>query len=65
MRSIETLGVGLTLLAIGLSMALYEWYRVKAGRPIMNGRRLVEVYWMIYLLVFVFGTTVTISAIVR
>jgi len=46
-------------------MVLYELARNKAGRPILKGSQAVQLYYITYLMMFVLGTTVTISAIVR
>jgi hypothetical protein len=52
------------LLAAG-SMALYEWTRAKAGRPIFAGHQAVALYWIAYLSLLVLGVTTALAAIVR
>jgi hypothetical protein len=46
-------------------MTVYEWTRVAAGRPILNGHQAVVLYWIGYLSVFVLGVTAAIAAVVR
>ncbi len=53
------------MLAVAGGMALYEWTRVKAGRPILNGHQAVAMYWIAYLALFVLGVTTAIAAVVR
>jgi hypothetical protein len=64
MNLISQFGVGISLFGVGAAMAFYEWTRFKAGRPIWNGHRAIEFYWMAYLALFVLGTTMAVSAVV-
>jgi hypothetical protein len=52
-------------LATGGAMAFYEWTRVTAGRPILNGSQAVTLYWIAYLSAFTLGLTSALAAIVR
>ena len=65
METVAKLGVAIALLATGSGMAFYEWIRTKAGRPILGGRDVRQLYWIAYLAMLVLGLTVFISAIVR
>ena len=65
MENLQLLGAAFTLLAIGAGMALYEWTRIKAGRPILNGHQAITLYWVAYLTLFVLGVTTAIAAVVR
>jgi hypothetical protein len=53
------------LIGAGFGMTVYEWARIKAGRPILRGRPSVQLYWMIYLSLFVLGITAFLAAILR
>jgi hypothetical protein len=65
MEKLGLLGAATVLFGVGLAMVLYELARNKAGRPILKGSQAVQPYYITYLMMFVLGTTVTISAIVR
>ncbi len=65
MKNFELLLAAVALLALAAGMAFYEWSRIKAGRPIMNGSQAVVMYWVAYLSLFVLGVTTAIAAIVR
>ena len=65
LEKLQLLGAAAVMLAIAGGMALYEWTRVKAGRPIMNGHQSVSLYWIAYLALFVLGVTTAIAAVVR
>lgn len=51
--------------AVAGAMAFYEWTRIKAGRPILQGHQAVILYWVAYLTLFVLGVTTAIAAVVR
>ena len=53
------------LFCIGGGMIFYEWTRIKAGKPILNGHSAVQMYWMGYLAMFVLGITFLLAAIIR
>jgi hypothetical protein len=40
--------------AVAGAMAFYEWTRIKAGRPILQGHQAVILYWVAYLTLFGF-----------
>ena len=65
MEKLGLSGVAVVFFGVGLAMVLYELARIKAGRPILKGSQAVQLYYITYLMMFVLGTTVTISAIVR
>jgi hypothetical protein len=64
-QALELLGAAVILVAIGFSMAFYEWFRIKAGRPILKGSSAIQAYWMIYLSMFVLGVTLLLAAIIK
>jgi hypothetical protein len=45
------------MLALAAAMATYEWSRIKAKRPLFNGRQVVTLYWCAYLSFVVLGVT--------
>jgi hypothetical protein len=65
MEKLGLSGVAVVFFGVGIAMVLYELARIKAGRPILKGSQAVQLYYITYLMMFVLGTTVTISAIVR
>ena len=65
MNLIEQFGAALVLLGVGVGMVFYEWTRIKAGRPLLNGHVAVQLYWMTYLTLFVLGAVVALAAIIR
>jgi hypothetical protein len=65
MELFQILVAAAALLAIAAAMALYEWSRVKAKRPLFNGHPIVTLYWCAYLSLFVLGVTTVIAAVVR
>jgi uncharacterized membrane protein len=62
---ISQFGAAIVLFGVGAGMVFYEWTRIKAGRPILNGHPAVQLYWMTYLTLFVLGTITVIAAIIR
>ena len=64
-QALQLSGIAVALIAIGVSMAFYEWSRIKAGRPIWNGSDAIQMYWAIYLGMFVLGATFFLAAIIR
>ena len=65
MEKLQLIGAAIIFFGIGGSMVFYEWIRIKAGRPILKGREVVQLYYITYLSMFVLGTTVMVAAIVR
>ena len=65
MENLQLLGAAAAMLAAAGGMALYEWTRIKAGRPILNGHQAVTLYWIAYLTLFVLGVTTAMAAILR
>jgi hypothetical protein len=53
------------MLVIAGGMAFYEWTRIKAGKPILNGHQAVTLYWIAYLALFVLSVTSALAAILR
>ena len=65
MEKIQFLGAAVAFFAAGALMVFYENFRIKVGRPILNGSAAVQLYYVSYLTMFVLGATVAIAAIVR
>lgn len=65
MEKLQFSGAAIALFAVGVVMVLYENFRIRAGRPILNGSAAVQLYYVSYLTMFVLGTTVAVAAIVR
>jgi hypothetical protein len=65
MIAITQVAGAVVLFAIGAAMVFYEWIRIKAGKPILNGHGAVQIYWMGYLASFVLGVTLMLAAILR
>jgi hypothetical protein len=65
MEKLQFVGAAVALFAFGALMVFYENFRIKAGRPILNGSEAVQLYYVSYLTMFVLGATVAIAAIVR
>ena len=65
MEKLQFFGAAIALFAAGTLMVLYENFRIKAGRPILNGSAAVQLYYVSYLTMFVLSATVAIAAIVR
>ena len=61
----ELLSLAVAMLGAGCGMAYYEWVRIKAKRPIMNGSQAVVLYWMAYLSLFVLGATTALAAVLH
>ena len=62
MEKLQFVSAAVAFFAVGV---FYENFRIKAGRPILNGSAAVQLYYVSYLTMFVLGTTVAIAAIVR
>jgi hypothetical protein len=65
MNTIAQTGAAIGLFGAGAGMAIYEWTRIKAGRPILKGHPAIELYWTVYLTFLVLGTTLIFAAIFR
>ena len=62
---VQFFGAAIAFFAAGILMVLYENFRIRAGRPILNGSAAVQLYYVSYLTMFVLSATVAIAAIVR
>ena len=65
MEKIDLFGAAAGMLAVSAGMALFEWSRIRNGRPILKGHEVMALYWVAYLSLFVLGVTTAIAAIVR
>ena len=65
MEKLQFPGAAIAFFAAGTLMVLYENFRIKARRPILNGSAAVVLYDVSYLTMFVLSATVAIAAIVR
>ena len=65
MEKLQFFGAAIAFFAAGTLMVLYENFRIKARRPILNGSAAVQLYYVSYLTMFVLSATVAIAAIVR
>ncbi len=65
MEKLELTGAALAMLAVAAGMALYEWSRIRSGRPMLKGCEILVLYWIGYLALFVLGITTALAAIVR
>jgi hypothetical protein len=61
MEKLQFVGAAIGLFAAGTLMVLYENFRIKAGRPILNGSAAVQ----LYLTMFVLSAAIAVAAIVR
>ncbi len=62
---LEFIGAAVAMLAVAAGMVLYEWSRIKRGRPILKGSEAVVMYWIGYLSLAVLGVTTVIVAVIR
>jgi hypothetical protein len=65
MPNLKLWASAVVFLAAGCSMVFYEWSRVRAGRPLLQGRDLLKLYWIAYLSLIILGTTTALAAILR
>ena len=65
MEKLQFVGAAIAFFAVGTLMVFYENFRIKAGRPILNGSAAVQLYYVSYLTMFVLGSAVAVAAIVR
>jgi hypothetical protein len=63
MENLQFLGMAAVLLAVAGGMAFYEWTRIRAFRPILNGHNAVVLYWVSYLSLFVLGVAAALAAV--
>jgi hypothetical protein len=65
--SMETLGLfgaAAVFFSVGFAMVLYELARIKAKRPILKGRQMVQIYYVTYLTMFVLALITGLKAII-
>jgi hypothetical protein len=65
MQSLQLAGAALVMLAVAVGMAFYEWTRIRARRPILQGHQTVVLYWISYLSLFVLAVTAALAAALR
>jgi hypothetical protein len=65
MEKLQFVGAAVAFFAAGVVMVLYENFRIRVGRPILNGSAAVQLYYVSYLTMFILGVTVLAAAIVR
>ena len=65
MPNLLLFGCALGLLAAGSGMAFYEWARIKAGTPLLEGRNVLTLYWVTYLSLIVLGLTAGVAAAIK
>jgi len=65
MQNLQMLIAAVAMLAASGVMAVYEWTRIRAGRPLMAGSQVVVLYWIAYLALFVLGITTVFAAVLR
>jgi hypothetical protein len=53
METLQFIGAAIAFFAVGTLIILYENFRIKAGRPILNGSAAVQLYYVSYLTMFV------------
>ena len=65
MQTLQAVAAAVAMLAAAGSMAFYEWTRIRASRPILNGHNAVVLYWVSYLSLFVLGIVTVLAAVIR
>jgi hypothetical protein len=65
MEKLQFVGAAVAFFAAGVVMVFYEDFRIRVGRPILNGSAAVQLYYVSYLTMFILGVTVLAAAIVR
>jgi hypothetical protein len=65
MGNAAALAFAVLLFASATAMAVYEWIRIRDGRPILKGSMAVELYWVSYLSLYVLAITFALSAILH
>ena len=65
MQALQFSAAAATFFLVGGAMAYYDWFRAKAGRPILGGRDSVQMYWITYLAMFTLAITCAAAAIFR
>jgi len=63
METLGLLGMAVAFFGVGAVMIFYELARIKAKRPLLRGSEAVQLYWIIYLSMFVLGATTSLKAI--
>lgn len=61
----QLVALALGFLCIGGVMASYDVVRARAGRPIAGGRDAAQLYWTVYLAMFVLAIASALAAAVR
>ncbi len=46
-------------------MAFYEWARIRAGTPLLNGMPILTLYWISYLSFLLLGLTTGLAAVIK
>jgi hypothetical protein len=59
------LAIGLCMLAVSVSMMLFEYSRNRSGRRLFKSELIAMPYWLIYLLLLVLGISIAASALVN
>ena len=62
-EKLQFLGAAIAFFAAGA--LVYENFRIKVGRPILNGSAAVQLYYVSYLTMFVLSAAIAVAAIVR
>lgn len=65
MENLPQFGAAVGFTAAGGAMIFYEWSRLKSDRPLLKGRAVIDLYWMVYLTLLVLGLIFFIDAIIR
>ena len=65
MEKIGFLSAAIAAIGIGSGMAIYEWSRIKARRPILKGSLAIQLYWVAYFSMFVLGVTFAFAAVLK
>jgi hypothetical protein len=65
MQTLQVAAMAAAMLAAAGGMAFYEWTRVRARRPILDGHQAVVFYWISYLSLFMLGIVTALAAVIR
>ena len=65
MQSLQLAGAAVVMLAVAAGMAFYEWTRLRARQPILQGHQAIVLYWISYLSLFVLAVTAALAAALR
>jgi hypothetical protein len=61
----QLVALAVAFLCVGSAMASFDVVRARAGRPIAGGRDAIQLYWIVYLAMFVLAITSAVAATVR